>query len=172
MPNDELKASDRLYYAIAALRGWDEAADDARGYGGNYGVRFGRIVSSILLAADDDREPVAITGALDDQGNGNLAVVYDRFVVVVDVVELTAQGGEVTVTVHEFDAIEDVRVSTTHNYFEGTDKQAREHGMELQIGLAGQRFTFPPTKWGQSPLLHSDAVLKAYTTIRDHRIAH
>ncbi|MFB9282538.1 hypothetical protein ACFFRF_11770 [Microbacterium laevaniformans] len=44
--------------------------------------------------------------------------------------------------------------------------------MELQIGLAGQRFTFPPTKWGQSPLLHSDAVLKAYTTIRDHRIAH
>ena len=115
MPNDELKASDRLYYAIAALRGWDEAADEARGYGGNYGVRFGRIVSSILLAADDDREPVAITGALDDQGNGNLAVVYDRFVVVVDVVELTAQGGEVTVTVHEFDAIEDVRVSTTHN---------------------------------------------------------
>ena len=59
---------------------------------------------------------------------------------------------------------------TTHNYFEGTDKQAREHGVELQIGLAGQRFTFPPTKWGQSPLLHGDAVLKAYTTIRDYRI--
>lgn len=59
---------------------------------------------------------------------------------------------------------------TTHNYCEGTDKQAREHGMELQIGLAGQRFTFPPTKWGQIPPLHGDAVLKAYTTIRDYRI--
>ncbi|MFP1602748.1 hypothetical protein ACLD0U_08685 [Microbacterium sp. 2216-1] len=128
MSNDELKASDRLYYAIAALRGWDEAADEARGYGGSYAVRFGRIVSSILIAADDDREPVAITGALDDQRIGNLAVVYDRFVVVVDIVELTAHSGELTVTVHGLDAIEDVRVSTTHNYFEGTDSKPASTG--------------------------------------------
>lgn len=171
MSEDELKASDRLYYAIAALRGWDEASSEARGYGGSYAVRFGRIVSSILLAADDDREPVTISGALDENGTGNLAVVYDRFVVVVDVVELTAQGGETTVTVHGLDAIEDVQVSTTHNYFDGTEKHPRQYGMELQIGLAGRRFTFPPSKWGQSPLLQSDAVLKAYTTIRDHRTA-
>lgn len=171
MSDDEFKASDRLYYAIAALRGWDEASSEARGYGGSYAVRFGRIVSSILLAADDDREPLAVSGALDENGNGSIAVVYDRFVVVVDVVELTAQGGETTVAVHGFDAIEDVHVSTAHNYFEGTEKHPRQHGMELQIGLAGQRFTFPPSKWGQSPLLQSDAVLKAYTTIRDHRTA-
>lgn len=171
MPDDELKASDRLYYAIAALRGWDEASDEARGYGGSYAVRFGRIVSSILIAADEDREPVAVTGALDAKGSGNLAVVYDAFIVVVDVVDLTAQGGDVTVTIHGLDAIEDVQVSTTHNFFEGTEQEGREHGIELQVGLAGQRFTFPPTKWGKSPLLHSGAVLKAYTTIRDHRMA-
>jgi hypothetical protein len=74
---------------------------------------------------------------------------FNPVIVVVDVVELTAQGGEVTVTVYGFDAIEDVRVSTTHNYFDGTEKQAREHGMELQIKLAGQQFNFAPTKWGR-----------------------
>ena len=122
------------------------------------------------LLAESSR-PLAVSGALDENGNGSIAVVYERFVVVVDVVELTAQGGETTVAVHGFDAIEDVHVSTTHNYFEGTEKHPRQYGMELQIGLAGRRFTFPPSKWGQSPLLQSDAVLKAYTTIRDHRTA-
>ncbi len=81
MPDDELKTSDRLYYAIAALRGWDEAADEARGCGGMYAVRFGRIVSSILVAADEDREPVAVSGALDEKGTGNVAIIYDRFAV-------------------------------------------------------------------------------------------
>lgn len=151
MSDDEFKPSDRLYYAIAALRGWDEASSEARGYGGSYAVRFGRIVSSILLAADDDREPLAVSGALDENGNGSIAVVYERFVVVVDVVELTAQGGETTVAVHGFDAIEDVHVSTAHNYFEGTEKHPRQYGMELQIGLAGRRFTFPTEQVGAEP---------------------
>jgi hypothetical protein len=168
MSDDDLKPSDRLYYAIAALRGWDETADRARGHAGNYKLKFGQLVSSILLAADEDREPLAVTGVLDEQGTGDLAVVYDQFVVLADVVELSEQKGTITVTVHGFEAIDDVQVSTAHNYFDGTAQKSRHDGIELQIGIAGRRFVLPPMKWGRSPLLQNDAVLQAYTAIRDH----
>ena len=169
MSDIEFKPSDQLYYAIAALRGWDEASQQARSYGGTHASRFGRLVSSILVAADDGRDPLAVTGALDERGTGNIAVIYDQFVVVVDVVELQEQNGEVSVILHNFDAIEAVQISTTHNFFDGTTRHMRHEGIELQIGIAGQRFIFPPMKWAQSPLLQSDAVLLAYTTIRDKR---
>lgn len=169
MSDDEFKPSDRLYYAIAALRGWDEASEHARSYGGNYAWKFGRLVSTILVAADEDREPLAVSGVLDQQGNGNLAVIYDQFVVLADVAELSEQKGESTVTVHSFHAIDDLRVSTTHNYFDGVTKNERHDGIELQIEIAGRRFVFPSMKRAQSPLLQGDAVLRAYTTIRDRQ---
>lgn len=169
MSDDDFKPSDRLFYAIAALRGWDEASEHARSYGGNYAWKLGRLVSTILVAADEDREPLAVTGVLDQQGNGNLAVIYDQFLVLADVAELSEQKGESTVTVHSFHAIDDVQISTTHNYFDGTTQKVRHDGIELQIEIAGRRFVFPPMKSAQSPLLRGDAVLQAYTTIRDQR---
>jgi hypothetical protein len=167
--SDDFKTSDRLYYAIIALPGWDEVSARARSFGGNYALQFGRLVSSILVAAGDDREPIAVTGALDQQGTGNIAIIYDTFVVVANVVQLSDEKGEITVTVHDFDAIDLVQVSTTHNYFDGTTKQKRHDGIELQIRIAGRRFVLPPMKWAQSPLLQGDAVLRAYTTIRNQR---
>jgi hypothetical protein len=170
MSDDDLKPSDQLYYAIAALRGWDEASDHARRYGGNYALQFGRLVSSILVAAGEDRVPLAVTGVLDQQGNGNLAVIYDQFVVSADVVELSENSGEITVTVHGFDAIDDVQVSTTHNFFDGTTNRRRHEGIELQIRLAGRRLVFPPMKSARNPLLQGDAVFEAYAALRDKRV--
>lgn len=171
MAEDEFKASDRLFYAIAALKGWDEAAEEARSYGGNYAWRYGQLMSSILVAADEDREPIAVAGALDESGTGNLAVVYDRFVVVVDVVELSAQKGDVKVTVHGHDEIDVLRVRTNHNYFDGVKQSPRHSGIEFETEVASKRFVFPSTRFGRSPLVQGEAAWSAYRLIRDGRLA-
>lgn len=169
MTEAQPKPSDQLYHAIAALRGWDEVADEARSFGRAHAWRLGQLVSSVLVSAGDDRAPLAVTGALDEHGTGNLAVIYDNFIVVGDVVELSKQTHNFAVSVHSFHAIDDIRVSTTHNYFDGTEQHARHEGIELRIGVAGQQFTFPPSRWGHSPLLRDDAVRDAYAAIRDRR---
>ncbi|MFP7834665.1 hypothetical protein [Marisediminicola sp. LYQ134] len=169
MSDDNLKPSDRLYYAIAALPGWDEVSEQARNLGESYAWRFGRILSSVLVAAGEDREPLAVTGVLNRQEAGNLAIIYDQFIVLVDVVTLSEQNGGTTVTVHGFGAIDELQISTTHNYFDGTSQQMRHQGIELKIQIAGHEFVFPPTRWARGPLLQGDAALQAYTTIRDHR---
>lgn len=172
MAEDELKASDRLFYAIAALKGWDEASAEARSYGGNYAWRYGQLMSSVLVAADEDREPIAVGGALDETGTGNLAVVYDRFVVVVDVVGLSAQKGDVKVTVHGHDEIDTLQVRTNHNYFDGVNQSPRHSGIEFEIEVAGQRFVFPSTRFGRSPLVQGEAAWSAFRLIRDGWLAH
>lgn len=169
MSDDEFGPSDLVYYGIAALKGWDEVLDDARSFPDGGAVRVGRLVSSVLLAGDEDREPVAISGALDDEGNGNIAVVYDTFIVVVDAENVKTERASFTVNVHDLGEVERLGVATNHNYFNGTKARPRERGIQVSIEVGGHTFLFPPRGYGQSPLLQDAAAHEAYRLVRDGR---
>lgn len=166
MTDDQLKPSDRLYFAIAALRGWDDVEARARSWGGADARRFGQLLSSILLAVGDDAEPLAVAGELNDEWSGNLAVIYDGLIVVADVTEMKDPRGSVVLAVYGFDAISEVQVTARHNYFDGVDSHPRHKGMHLKFTLAGRAVSYPPQGWGRSPLITDDAAMAAYAAIR------
>lgn len=161
-----MKPSDRLYYGIASIQGWDEALRKAHHYGGNYNTRVGRALSSMLLAGGENSEPVAVGGTLNDDGDGHLIVIYPDLAVFGRAQKLSANGGEMTVTVHSLDEIDKLHVSTEHNYYDGTTDYARHSGITVGLTLDGAQLTLTGASYSQSPLSTDAAVLAAFEILR------
>lgn len=168
MTDNELKPTDNVYYGIASLRGWDETLGQAHRWEGAYGWRIGRVLSSVLLAGGDHRVPTAITGTMDDSGTGHLALLYTDVLVVVRAIELTANGGDATVTMHPLAAIEHVKVTANHSYYNGTDEYRRESGMEVQISVDGQDVVFPGRTYTPTDITNDASAAAALQLIREH----
>lgn len=169
MAVDDMKPSDRLYYGIASIRGWDEALREAHHYGGNYNTRVGRVLSSLLLAGGENSEPVAVGGTLNDDGDGHLIVIYPDLAVFGRAQKLSANGGEMTVTVHSLDEIDKLQVSTEHNYYDGTTDYARHSGITVGLTLDGAQLKLTGTSYSQSPLSTDAAVFAALELLRSQR---
>lgn len=166
--SDDLSPADRVYYAIAATPGWDDVSSHAQFQRGSaYGVRYGRLVSSILVAAGDDTVPLAVTGALDENGTGHMALVYEGVIVAVAATRFAEPDADFSVTVHGFKEISRVQLGTKHSFFSGLDTP-RSTGFVLKLDLGGVRYTFPPGQHAQNPLLTSEAAHVAYEAVLSH----
>lgn len=168
MTDNELKPTDHVYYGIASLRGWDETLGQAHRWEGAYGWRIGRVLSSVILAGGDHRVPAAITGTMNDSGTGHLALLYPDVLVLVRTTELTANGGDATVTMHPLAAIEHVKVTADHSYYNGTDDYRRESGMEIQISVDGQDVVFPGRTYTPTDITSDVSAAAALQLIREH----
>jgi len=168
MTDNELKPTDHVYYGIASLRGWDETLGHAHRWGGDLKWRIGRVLSAMLLAGGDERIPTAITGTMDDNGTGHLALLYPDVVVLVRTNELTANGGDATVTMHPLTAIEHVKVIANHSYYNGTEEFSRESGMEVHVSVSGQDVVFPGRTYSATDITNDASAAAALQIIRQH----
>ncbi|MFJ2369212.1 hypothetical protein [Microbacterium sp. NPDC087665] len=167
---DELSISDRIYYAIASLRGWGPVLAIHQDYGAAQAWRVGSLISSILIAADDDRLPLAIFGTADDSGTGEIVAVYPDFLVLASVTNLDVHSGDFTVDVHPLAGATNLRVSTRHNYYAGVTETPRHTGLEVAFDVDGKHLTFASTQtasYSDGTLTDDKAVADAFTAIRD-----
>ncbi|CAN7389996.1 hypothetical protein LJR045_002392 [Microbacterium sp. LjRoot45] len=168
---EELEISDRVYFGIASLKGWDSALNDAAQIADNFRWRLGVLLSTILVASDGGGEPVTVAGDFDDDrtGTGFIALFYPEWVVLARVEELSATGGTTTVTVHRLSDVRVVSIRTEHMYFDGTERSPRHRGVSFTVSIEGDEFdvTSISRTANGSPLRHPDAVLAAFKLIRD-----
>lgn len=166
---EQLSTPDRIYYALSALRGWDAVLSLHRFHSPTDAWRVGRFVSSILLAADDDREPLAVSGRADDNGTGNLVVVYPEFIVIADASNLDVNSGDFTVAVQPLSAATDLQIATQHNFYDGVENRPRHKSLEVSFKLNGERVTLTPTQtgaYGEDTLVGNTAIHNAYIAVR------
>lgn len=167
---DQLSTADRVYFAIASLRGWESPLSLYQHYSPNDAYRVGRLVSSILVAADDDREPLAVSGEADDAGTGTVSVVYPDFVVVAKATGMDVNAGEFNVFVHPLNEAKDLRVETSHSFYTGVDSHPRYRGIGVSFTVGGEKVVLAPTQsgaYGDETLVGSKAVHDAYLALRD-----
>ncbi len=138
--------------------------------GREYVQTIGSLFSSLLLAGGEDNEPVAVSGRLDDNGTGELVVVYGDVITVATITELKAQSGEFVVTVHSFDDVKRLRVSTRHSYYVGTSEQPRHSGIEVSLVLDEREIAISAGGYARDPLVSNDAVLSAFERLRAHKL--
>lgn len=175
MSDDELKPCDLLHAAIKSLKGWyyllensEDEYDRAR-----RGRPPGQIISSVLLAGGENSTPIAVSGELDDAQSGRLTILYADRVVIVDAETLWSDAASYTTRVRFFDDISDLRVTTRHSYYDGTDTHARTRGFEFSFAVDGERVQLGATKWAalRSPLVEDQAIYAAYVAICDRKAA-
>lgn len=170
MSDDDQKASDRLYYGVEALKGWDGRLQEARDPWRQNQPEVGAILSTILLAAGEDSEPLAVSGELDEAGKGELTVVYDGFFVSVIVADVTAPPGSAWASVYGFDQVTSLDLVGRHNYFSGVEGRDRHVGTRVRVVVGGHALTLAATPWSRNPLSNDAAIFDAYERIRDARI--
>lgn len=169
MTDESLTITDRVYFAIASLRGWESPLSLHQFHGPDQAFRVGRLISSVILAGDDDREPLAVSGSADDDGTGTIIVVYPEFLVTAKVTNLDVNSGDFTITAHPLHEAKELHVETNHSYYNGTEKQPRYRGIEVTFTLAGQKVSLTPTQpstYGDDTLVGSKAVHRAYLALR------
>lgn len=156
-------ATNRLRGGIAGIRGWNSVLGrSAQGMG--HAFHLGRLISSVSLTAGDN-EPLAITGALDDDEHGYLAVAYDSFLIVADVERITDKAGKYTVRLYGWGSVESVEVSTRYNYFSEAEESGPQDTMDLLLTVAGQPVFFK-VRDGDSPLVKGPAIHSVLMAIR------
>lgn len=161
---EELSVADQVYYAVAELPGWNDVADHARFQQGSDGARYGRLISTLVVAGGEEHVPLAVSGKIDDSGTGNLALVYDGYLVVATVTDFTEQAGKISVSAHGFSDIAGVQLTTKHNFFSGSSS-SRTNGFTVTIDVGSATFTFPPVHYSQNTLVSSPAAYAAYNAI-------
>jgi hypothetical protein len=166
--NSDLSTADRVYYAIASTPGWDDVAEHAHFQSGSaYGVKYGRLISSILVAGGESTLPLAVTGILDENGIGHVALIYEGLIVAAAATRFAERDADVSVTAHGFNEISRVQLSTQHSFFSGSSTP-REDGFVLTLDLGDARFTFPARPHAQNQLLTSQAAHLAYKAVRSY----
>ncbi|WP_139327548.1 hypothetical protein [Microbacterium sp. RURRCA19A] len=163
-----MKPSDHVYYGINSLRGWDEALGTAHGWGGNRARNVGRLLSGIIVAGGEDRTPVAMAGQLDDNGTGNLAVLYADVIVIATAATILSDDGTTAISVHPLSAVGSLGVKALHNYYDGTKSYERHNQLEVIVTVEGTEFTFTRRGYNSSELTDDNAVKKALDTLRAH----
>ncbi|MFG6445598.1 hypothetical protein ACFXQA_10040 [Microbacterium sp. P07] len=173
MTDDELSHPVRLYYAIKALPGWYQALDAAQDFPPNdLGRAVGAVVSSVLLSAGEEAEPVAVTGQLDDDRSGRLVIVYPGFLVTVEATTLGTDGSRVT-RVRYFDEISELAVETRHSYFDGVDTYPRTRDFAFTFLLDGEQLRLAASNYSHiaAPEVKTEAIYAAFVLLRDARVA-
>lgn len=169
---DELSPNDRLFYSIKDLRGWYEVLDlAADSFYGNSPSRHsvGRLISTILLAAGEDLEPIAISGALDENGTGHLALVYPKLILRVTGNQLKKAEGTFKLDLWPLTEATELTIEASHNYFDGTDTYPRSRGVQVRFTVGGEQVALSGTNsyhrtW---PALQDDAFHAAFVALRD-----
>ncbi|MDQ1217180.1 hypothetical protein [Microbacterium arborescens] len=169
MTNNEVSPDEQLYTAMMGIPGWYEALQNGQEFpAAQYGVGAGRIVSSILLAAGDDAEPIAVAGKLQEDRTGWLVVVYASLIVSVDVTQLNNDGFEYATDVHFPRDLSDLSVISGHSYYNGINGRPRHRGMQFTFTLAGKPVhMFSAHHYNNSSLITDDAIYAAYVSLRD-----
>ena len=165
---DDVKATDRLYYAIAALPGWDNHLHRARDFNGS-DVQFyvGSLLSSVILAGGEDEDPIAVAGSLNDEGQGELTVVYKTHLVRAVVISMVKPKHQVKVTLHPLDTVADISVSTAHVYYRGASStDPRFNGIRVEFSVAGERVVLERARFGRDPLTEDAAIFDALEALR------
>lgn len=153
-----------LRRGIAAIRGWDSAISEAlQGFG--HALYLGRMISSIILAAGEHNEPLAIAGALDDEGTGYLAVAYENFLVISDVAQISDRAGSYTVKLLGWGSVESIEVTTKHSHIGDSEPREPKDTIALLLTVAGQPLHFM-VRDGDSPLVKGAAIHSVLVAIR------
>lgn len=108
-----------------------------------------------------------MTGALDENGTGHIALVFEGVIVAVTATKFAESDADFSVTVHGFKEISRVQLSTKHNFFSGLETP-RDKGFALMLDLDGVRYTFPPGPHARNPFLTSEAAHVAYKAVLSH----
>ncbi|WP_223627272.1 hypothetical protein [Microbacterium sp. EST19A] len=171
---EDLKPSDRLFYSIKDLKGWYEVLELATdSFRGNSQSRnhAGRIITSILLAAGEDLEPIAISGGLDDDGTGHLVLVYPNLILRIVGNQLKVAEGSFEMGLWPLADATELTIEARHNYFDGTDTYPRSRGMKVRFTVGGEQVTLGGTSaYRQTwPALQDNAFHAAFVALRDAR---
>lgn len=164
---DERKNSDLIYHAISTLRGWEPLLSLHSGHGRDKAWRIGSLISTLLFAGGEDREPIAVSGSVTDGGTGDIIVVYPTFLVIADVTNLGLNSGAVIVSVAPLSNAQRVGVSSRHNYYEGTAESKRESGIEVSFRLGERDIKLKSAPSGDSSFTNDDAIARAFVAVRD-----
>jgi hypothetical protein len=168
---DELKPSDHLYYSIKALTGWYEALANAEdSYAQALRRDVGTLISSVLLAAGDDAEVIAVSGKLENALTGKLVAVFPNVIVTVNAKTLGGdQGGSHEARVHQLADAKNLVVEARHSYYAGTDTHPRFRNFAFSFELDGQRHRLEPSNnYSSTPQVKDAAIYAAFVAIRDH----
>lgn len=168
MTEHTMQSSDRVYWGIASLRGWDEALGTAHGWRGPRAQGVGRLISGILVAGGEDRTPIAMTGQLDDKGTGNLAVLYPDVIVIATAVTILSNEASSDISVHPLSTVKSLGVTAHHNYYDGTGRYTRHTQLEVSITVDGTLLTFAGSGYTGNEFTDDDAVKAALETLRAH----
>lgn len=168
MTDNEPKPSDHVYWGINSLKGWDEALGTAHSWGGNRARNVGRLISGILVAGGEDRMPIAMAGQLDDDGTGDLAVLYPDVIVTATSAGILSDHARTTITVHPLSAVASLGVTAAHSYYDGISRYGRHTQLEVDITVDGTEFTFAGRSYNSSQLTDDNSVKAALDTVREH----
>ncbi|WP_431795653.1 hypothetical protein [Microbacterium enclense] len=160
--------SDQLYWGIASLKGWDEALGTAHGWRGPRAQSVGRLISGILVAGGEDRAPIAMTGQLDDNGTGTLAVLYPDVIVIATAATILASNASSDISVRPLSAVTSLGVKAFHNYYDGTDRYTRHTQLEVSVTIDGDPVTFTGSGYIGNEFTDDNAVKAALDTLRAH----
>ncbi|MDD7944563.1 hypothetical protein PUW79_07965 [Microbacterium sp. NE2HP2] len=163
--------SDRIYNALQQLAGWGELLRDAASGWSGEPVKHntGRLLSSLLLAGGEDRQPIALTGELDESGTGRVIVYYPGFFVVSDVTAMRGDEGSFTARLWPASSVTDLEVRSAHSYYQGVQDRARHRGMAFSFSLNDERIDVSVRRsYSTDPdLLTDKARYDAFLSLRD-----
>lgn len=172
MTDNEMKPSAHLYDGIASLRGWGDLLRRAQHWGNPFAWPVGQLLSNVLLAGGDERLPVAITGDLDDDGTGLLAVLYSDVVVMARATKFSGgggtDGGTAEVSVHTLREVRNVKVTARHNYYDDVEQRPRHSDLEVHLTVDGVNLVFARRGYDSTSLTNDDAALAALGVLREH----
>ncbi|WP_311243996.1 hypothetical protein [Microbacterium sp. WCS2018Hpa-23] len=169
---DELTPNDQLFYTIKELKGWYELLELATdSFHGNNPSRHhvGRLISTILLAAGEDLEPIAISGALDENGTGDLTLVYPKLILRVTGNQLKKAEGTFGLSLWQLADATDLAIEARHNYFDGTHTHPRSRGIQVRFTVGSEQVTLCGTNsyYRTSPALQDEAFYAAFLALRE-----
>lgn len=171
---EELTPATNLYDAIRDLRGWGNLLAEAQdSFSGSRPARsnVGRLISSLLLAADEHSAPIAVAGTLDEEGSGRLVVIYPEVIVLAVGTALEDAGGSFSVRCWPLTAARELALQTRHSYFDGTDRRARTSGVSVEFVVSEEKIGLQSSSIyrSDSPLTSDDAIYSAFKALRDAR---
>lgn len=172
--SDELSSSDKLFYTIKELKGWYQILTSAQDqFYGNTPTRHlvGRMMNTILLAAGEDSDPLAMSGELDAAWSGHLTLVYPHTIIRIEAVEMDKEGGHFALRLWPLTAATELSLETHRSYFDGTETHPRYRGVKVSFVVEGNPVTLSSRQAFRDamPALQDESIYAAFLALRDAR---